>query len=178
MFLIDPGWHPAEDAEAETDVEDGDEADGPGVPLVAIVGGWLAGADGTLSRFNPNPDYEPSTPNSPTDPVDAALRLVTRGEMDTDVMFSIMQESGFAVALEEDGTPIVAPSPDDVPCLLVTTAPLHRALVHTENWQEVDAEELSGLLTEHDVDLLLNPGAVCSMRLIGQVVTENLVQTA
>ncbi|MCE7007343.1 type VII secretion system-associated protein [Kibdelosporangium philippinense] len=184
VFLIDPGWQPLEDeepaedkAEAEEQADGEEEPAGPGVPLTAIVGGWLAGADGSLSRFNPNPDYEPSTPNSPTDPVDAALRLVTRGEMDTDTMFSIMKEAGYAVALDENDAPIVAPAPDDVPSLLATTAPLHRKQVRTENWREVDVDELVALLNEHEVDLLLNPGAPCSMRLIGSVLADKLVQT-
>lgn len=173
VFLIDPGWEPAEDEDID-DTADEQDTSGPGVPLAAIVGGWLAGADGSLSRFNPNPDYEPSTPDSPADPVDAALRLVTRGEMDTDTMFSIMQEAGFGVALDEEDVPIVAPSPDDVPCLLVTTAPLHRTQVRTDKWQEVDAVDLIALIEKHQVDILLNPGAQCSMRLIGDVVARKL----
>jgi hypothetical protein len=176
FFLVDPAW-PAADQEAETAESDEDFVE-RGVPLAAIVGGWLVGADGSLSRFNPNPDYEPSTPDSPTDPVDAALQLASRGEMDTDTMFSIMRESGFAIALDEDDAPIVAPAPDGVECLLVTTAPLHRTEVRAEKWQEVDADGLRDLLAESEVDLLLNPGAASSTRLIGTVVTEKLAEAA
>lgn len=159
-FLIDPGWQP----------ENPDD----GVPLNVVVGGWLAAADGTLSRFHPNPDYEPSTPGSPTDPVDATLQLVTRGESTSEMLFSVIKESNFTVALDDQDEPLVAPSPDDVPSLLAATAPLHQGRVDTEHWREVTATELAGLLTEREVDLMLNPGAPSSIRLLGDVFARNV----
>ncbi|MFD9733138.1 type VII secretion system-associated protein [Umezawaea sp. NPDC059074] len=161
-FLVDPGWQ----------AENPDD----GVPLAAIVGGWLASADGTLSRFHPNPDYEPSTPGSPTDPVDATLQLVVRGESTSEMLFAVIKESTFAVALDDDDTPVVAPSPDDVPSLLVTTAPLHQGRVRTDKWRDVSAVELADLLVQQRVDLLLNPGAPSSMRLIGEVFARNVAE--
>ncbi|MEU3650079.1 type VII secretion system-associated protein [Lentzea sp. NPDC034063] len=159
-FLVDPGWAP----------ENPDD----GVPVTAIVGGWLAAADGELSRFHPNPDYQPLTPGSPTDPVDATLHLVARGEIDSDGLFSVIRESLFSVALDEQETPVVAPSPDDVPSLLVTTAPLHQDRVRTEHWREVTATELADLLVERGVDVLLNPGGPASMRLVGAAFARNV----
>jgi len=161
-FLIDPGWQP----------ENPDD----GVPLNVIVGGWLAPVDGGLSKFHPNPDYEPTTPGSPTDPVDATLQLVARGEMTSESLFSVIKESNFSVALDEQETPIVAPSPDEVPSLLVATAPLHQNRVRTEKWAEVDADGLAAMLVERGVDLLLNPGAPSSMRLIGDVFARKIAQ--
>jgi hypothetical protein len=160
-FLVDPGWTPANPDD--------------GVPVTAIVGGWLASADGTLSRFHPNPEYEPSAPGSPTDPVDATLHLVARGDMDSGGLFSIIKESVFSLALDEEQMPIIAPSPDDIPSLLVTTAPLHQDRVRTEHWRDVTATELADLLLERGVDVLLNPGGPASMRLVGNVFARYIV---
>jgi hypothetical protein len=159
-FLIDPGWQ----------AENPDE----GVPLNVIVGGWLASADGIVSQFYPNPDYEPTTPGSPTDPVDATLQLVTRGESTSEMLFAVIKESTFAVALDEHEAPIVAPSPDDVPSLLVTTAPFHQTRVRAEHWRDVTGTELADLLAEQGVDLLLNPGAPASIRLLGEAFARNV----
>jgi len=159
-FLVDPGWQ----------AENPDQ----GVPLNAIVGGWLASAGGTVSRFHPNPDYEPTTPGSPTDPVDATLRLVTRGESTSEMLFAVIRESTFAVALDEQETPIVAPSPDNVPSLLVTTAPCHQVRVRAEHWRDVTGTELADLLAAQGVDLLLNPGAPASIRLLGEAFARNV----
>jgi hypothetical protein len=93
-----------------------------------VVGGWLVAADDSISRFQPNPEYEPATPESPTDPLDAALRLAAKGEVDVDALFAVIREAEFAVALDTD-QPLIAPAPDEVPCLMVTTAPAHRGRV-------------------------------------------------
>jgi hypothetical protein len=154
-FLLDPGWQP-------------DDQDS-GVPLDAVVGGWLVSDGGTLSRFHPNAGYEPSAPGSPTDPVDAVLQLLTRGDSTSEMLFSVMKDASFSVALDEQGLPLVAPSPDDVPSLLVTTAPVHRGRVKTGHWREVTSLELAGLLEERGVDLMINPGAPSSIRLLADV---------
>ncbi|WP_218164778.1 hypothetical protein [Lentzea waywayandensis] len=79
------------------------------------------------------------------------------------------------MALDEDGRPIIAPSPDDVPSLLVSTAPAQRFRVQTGNWRaEVTAAELGELLQEYDVDVLFNPGGPASIRLIGGVFAESV----
>ncbi|GAA3680718.1 hypothetical protein GCM10022267_79350 [Lentzea roselyniae] len=186
VFLIDPAWRPqaaaangAEDAagNASSDAPEAtqepalQEIEGP--PQEAVVGGWLVQADGTVGRFRANPGYQPSHPESPTDPVDATLQLLVRGEVDSDALFAVIQESVFDVALGEGGKPIIAPAPDDVPSLLVSTAPAHRFRVHADDWRaEVTAGELSGLLQEYGVDVLFNPGGPASVRLIGDVFTE------
>jgi hypothetical protein len=201
FFLIDPAWQvpampDADDANdgAADDANDGaagDAADdhaesvGPAVqheveppPLAAIVGGWLVRTDGTVGRFEANPEYQPATPDSPTDPVDAALRLAARGEMEFDAVFSVLHEAVFGVALDEGEEPLIAPAPDEVPCLLVTTAPAHRSLVAAHAWREVDIEELSALLSEHEVDVLLNPGVSTSTRLLADTIERATVAPA
>ncbi|MEU5847823.1 type VII secretion system-associated protein [Saccharopolyspora shandongensis] len=179
VFLIDPAWQAQFAENAPDDDATDEESDGPaeqevqGPPLEAVVGGWLVTADGTVGRFRANPDYVPSQPGSPTDPVDATLQLLVRGEIDSDALFAVLKESVFDVALDAAGRPIIAPSPDDVPSLLVATAPAQRHRVHADDWRaEVTAAELSDLLQEHQVDVLFNPGAPASIRLVGEMFTE------
>ncbi len=144
-LLDDPAWQP----------ENADR----GVLVAAIVGGWLASAGGGLSTFHPNPDYEPFSPGSLTDPVGAALRLAACGAVTNESLFSVIEESNFPAALNDRDTPIVVPSPDDVPLLLVATAPSHQSRVRADHWEHVNAVELADLLLAHEVDVLLNPGA-------------------
>ncbi|MEV6712789.1 type VII secretion system-associated protein [Lentzea sp. NPDC051208] len=174
VFLIDPAWRPK--ATAETSPDEGPQpAEVEAPPIEAVVGGWLVAADGTVGRFDANPGYVPSRPGSPTDPVDATLQLLTRGEVDADALFAVMRECVFDVALDQEDRPIIAPSPDDVPSLLVSTAPVQRFRVHTDRWRTgVTAEELAELLLEYGVDVLFNPGGPASIRLIGDVFAKSV----
>jgi hypothetical protein len=158
VFLVDPAWQPPADG-----------AQNP--PAEAVVGGWLV-TDGTVGRFEANPDYEPLTPESATDPVDAALRLMAAGTVDAEALYSVMKEGEFGVALDEHEQPVIAPAPDNVPSLLVTTAPAHRSRVRCEAWQVVNAAELAGMLAAHEVDALVNPGAATSTRLLASTIAD------
>jgi hypothetical protein len=164
VFLIDPSWQ-AERGEGGADPEK--------PPLEAVLGGWFVAESGVTSRFHANPAYEPTTPDSPTDPVDAVLRLVVRGESEPDQLLDVMAESVFGLAVNAENTPVVVMSPDDVPCVIVATAPAHsrriaevEGLQDVEAWAEVNLGQLVGVLPEEGVDVLLNPGASSSMRLI------------
>ncbi|SFR29903.1 hypothetical protein SAMN04488564_12318 [Lentzea waywayandensis] len=44
-----------------------------------------------MGRFRANPDYRPSEAGSPTDPVDATLQLLMRGEVDSDALFAVIR---------------------------------------------------------------------------------------
>lgn len=169
VFLVDPEWQPSVVAEG-TAQGGGQEAEREieRPPLGAVVGGWLVTADGSISRFHPNPDYEPATPDSPTDPVDAALRLAAKGEVDVDALFAVIRESEFGVALDGADQPLIAPAPDEVPCLLVTTAPAHRGRVEVHGWRDVSVGDLVQLLQDNKVDALFNPGATTSTRLMAE----------
>ena len=107
VFLIDPAWRPEK------------EDDEP--PASAVVGGWFVNEEGTPGYFRPNPAYEPSSPDLPTDPVDAVLQLVVRGEATGEEVLEATQDVIFSVAVDEEGVAVVAPAPDDVPSVLVTT---------------------------------------------------------
>lgn len=159
VFLIDPEWRPAS-GQAETP------------PAAAVVGGWLVAEDGDVGTFNANPDYEPATASSPTDPLDAALRMSADGQVDTDALFAVLRASVVGVALDDEEQPIIAPAPDDVPSLLVTTAATHRKRVDAAGWLDASLEDLARLLAEHQVDVLVNPGASTSTRLLGSVITD------
>ncbi|WP_409179298.1 type VII secretion system-associated protein [Amycolatopsis sp. VS8301801F10] len=164
VLLVDPAWQPAPTT-GGTEV--------PSPPPRAVVGGWLARADGSVSRFEPNPSYEPAAHDSPTDPLDAVLRLTARGEADFDQLAAVFRESAFAVAVDTDESPLVAPSPDNIPCLLVTTAPAHRRRVRAAGWRPAGPLDLLRLLNDRDgVDLLLNPGSPGCLRLLADSVRE------
>ncbi|MFD8497741.1 type VII secretion system-associated protein [Amycolatopsis sp. NPDC059657] len=182
VFLIDPAWQ-AEQAEKPENSDNAEQTDSEEAPerppLEAVVGGWFVEQDGETSKFHANPAYEPSKPDSPTDPVDATLQLVVRGEAEPDQLLSTMVEGTFGVAVDDDNTPVVVLSPDEVPSVLVATAPAHsrrisevEALEGVAAWAEVTLGQLVGLLPEEGVDVLLNPGAPSSMRLIAAVLKE------
>ena len=101
FLMIDPAWRPA------------DEDDEP--PPEAVVGGWYLDSDGIAGRFHPNPDYEPSRPGLPTDPMDAVLQLALRGEIAGEEALRTADDVELSIALHADGAAVVAPAPDGVP---------------------------------------------------------------
>ncbi|WP_410611330.1 type VII secretion system-associated protein [Amycolatopsis sp. lyj-109] len=152
FLLMDPAWQP----EAENDTP----------PLSAVVGVWPLDSAGTVGKFHPNPDYEPSDENSPADPLDAVLHLAMRGEAEAELLQLMLRETVFDVAMNDEGRPVAATSPDDVPCVVVATAEVHRRRVNSPDWQRADLMELVELLDD-DVDVLFNPGGAASVRLTG-----------
>lgn len=150
-LVLDPAWQPAAEGEAP--------------PIEAVLGAWALDSDGVTGPFRANPGYVPSGPGSPTDPVDAAVRGAARGEHDEAAVLATMRDALFGIALDEQGAAIVAPAPDDVPSVLVTTAPAHTWRVDAPTWQEITAKDLADSLPAEGVDLLLNPGAPESMRI-------------
>ncbi|WP_199441884.1 type VII secretion system-associated protein [Umezawaea beigongshangensis] len=161
-FLIDPAWRPHEE--------------GATPPAEAIVGGWFVTADDRQGRFRPNPAYQPSSPDSPTDPADAAVRLVAGGDASGDDVLTALRQVVLGVAVDEDGDAIVIPSPDDVPSIVVTTAPLHRRTVRVPGWRDALLPEVAAALSESGVDLLVNPGSAASIRLLASAVVESLAE--
>jgi hypothetical protein len=159
LFLIDPEWRPAEDE--------------PDPPVTALIGAWRVigdGGDGVLGRFQPNPLYLPSTPDSPLDPVDAVLRALGRGECDIDQVAEVMAGVMFGVALDEKGQAIVRRAPDGVPSVLVATAHAYRDRVEAAGWRDVTLPQLAEALPAQGVDVLVNPGARTSMRVLADAV--------
>lgn len=158
MLMVDPGWQPTTDGETPPDE--------------VVVGGWFVDDDGNVAPFQGNPGYRPADPDAPTDPVDAALQLVLRGEAEGDQLLSALAEVVLGIAVDDEGLPVVAPAPDDVPSVLVTTAPLHRANVEVSGWVDLTVADLVEALPEEGVDVLLNPGAARSMRVLASALLE------
>jgi hypothetical protein len=162
-FMVDPAWRPAGDKDEP--------------PWEAVVGGWFVQEDGEVSLFRPNPSYQPSRPDLPTDPLDVSLQLRGRGNGDADDVLAALQDVLLGVAVDEQGMALVAPAPDDVLSVLVTTAPRHRARVDAAGWRDVTLAQLAEALPTEGVDVLLNPGAPASMRLTADTVRRTVAET-
>jgi hypothetical protein len=158
LVFVDPEWVPSEDE--------------PDPSAERIVGAWVLETDGSMGRFTANPEYEPLTPSSPTDPVDGLLRRVASGESDGDGVLPVMDGTALSMALAEDGSALVVLAPDDVPSVAVTSAPFHRQAVPADAWREVTLAELAAALPDSGVDVLVNPGAATSIRVLASAVRD------
>ncbi|GHH56536.1 type VII secretion system-associated protein [Lentzea cavernae] len=162
LLLMDPGWEPE------------DEGEPP--PLRAVVGVWAVEGQGAIGKFQANPDYVPSDGSSPSDPVDAALRLVLRGELPIEQARGVLAEVLVDVAMNGDGRPLVVRSPDDVPCVVVCTGQVHRDRTASPDWWRTGLAGLTGLLGEFDC--LINPGGPAAIRLTGDFLREERPEAA
>lgn len=141
------------------------------VPTHVILGAWLVDEAGNPSRFHPNPEYRPSTPDSPLDPVDAVLRALADGQDVADELSVVLRDSVLGIATGEGGTAVVRPAPDGVPSVQVTTSYGHRASVGDDvRWLDVTVEELAEALPQQGVDVQLNPGSPASMRVLADAI--------
>jgi hypothetical protein len=159
--LIDPEWRPRFPDEQP--------------PAEAMVGAWPLDEHGNHGLFQPNPDFVPANDESPSDPVDAVLRLINRGEADAGALIPTVRNAVLEVAVSEDGRLLIGPAPDDVPCVAVTTAAVHRKRVGIEHWGQITADELVQVLPE-GTDILLNPDGPAAMRLLASALRENVEQ--
>ncbi|MDQ7810879.1 type VII secretion system-associated protein [Amycolatopsis sp. A133] len=159
FLLMDPAWSPA----AENDAP----------PVEAVVGLWPVAEDGGLGKFRANPEYVPADEHSPSDPLDAVLRLVLQGRAEAGHIQLVVRETLVDVAMNGDGRPLVTRSPDDVPCVVVATGEPHRRRVAAPDWRRVDLAELTALLAD-GVDVLFNPGGPAAVRLTGDFLRESL----
>ncbi|MFI9009975.1 type VII secretion system-associated protein [Actinosynnema sp. NPDC053489] len=162
FLLMDPAWQPEREDEAP--------------PVRAVVGLWPVDPDGVVGRFRTNPSYEPSDPDSPSDPLDAVLRLLMRGEAESDQLRLLLRDSLFDLAMNGDGRPLVMRSPDDVPCVVVATSEPHRRRVSSPDWRRLDLADLVDLLAD-DLDVLINPGGPAAVRLLGDFMRRTRVMS-
>ena len=155
-LLMDPQWMPTAD---ETEP-----------PVASIMGLWPVDENGELGRFRANPDYEPSDPDAPADPLDALFRMLIVRRAEPDQARLLLRDSEYEVALGPGGGPLIVPSPDEVDCLLVATSPAHRLdSPKVGSWRHVGIEQLTDLLPE-GIDVLFNPGSPGSVRLVAAFV--------
>ncbi|WP_370942213.1 type VII secretion system-associated protein [Amycolatopsis sp. cg5] len=155
ILLFDPAFEPDQQDE---------------VPSHVVLGAWLLNEAGVPSRFQPNPHYRPSTPDSPLDPVDAVLRALVRGEDVADQLPVVLRDSVLGIAAHADGTAVIRPAPDGVPSVQVATSYGHRAAVGDVGWLDVTLGQVAGALPAEGVDVLLNAGSPASMRLTASAV--------
>ncbi|APU16970.1 MULTISPECIES: type VII secretion system-associated protein [Actinoalloteichus] len=139
--------------------------EGESPPPDEIVGAWPYDGQGGFGVFEPNPGYVPSGPEIPTDPADAAIRLALGGdESATGEIVPLLWNAALETPVADDGTPLIATSPDGVPCVVVTTAAINRGRVEAPLWRRVTAGELVELLPP-ETDLFINPDGPAAMRL-------------
>ena len=155
ILLIDPEW------QAE------DDLDTP--PFEAVVGLWPLEPDGSAGPFRSNPDYRPVTENSPSDPVDALLRLTLRGDAEVEHLQVVLRDCLVDQAMNGDGRPLITRSADGVPCAVVATSTPHRSRIVSPDWRRVGLPALVADLPD-GMDLLLNPGGPAAVRLTGDFV--------
>ncbi|WP_133794407.1 type VII secretion system-associated protein [Actinokineospora alba] len=160
FLLTDSAWEPASEGESP--------------PIEAVVGMWPVEEGGKLGKFQPNPDHVPSDEDSPTDPVDAVLRLVLQGRAEAEHIQLMLRDSLFDIAMNGDGRPLVTKSPDDIPCVVVATGEAHRRRYSAPDWKRIDLDELVVMLAD-GVDVLFNPGGVASVRLTGDFIRETMM---
>lgn len=159
--LVDPEWRPRFPDEQP--------------PTQAMAGGWPLDEQGNPGKFQPNPEFVPVNDASPTDPIDAVLRLINKGEADVDALIPTVRDAVLEVAVAEDGALLIGPAPDGAPCVAVATAAVHRQRVGNEHWGQVTADELVRVLPEN-TDILLNPAGPASMRLLADALRASVAQ--
>lgn len=150
FVLLDPSWRPSRSDEQP--------------PPEAVAGRWMLDADGKPGPFQPNPDYLPGDQDTPTDPTDALLRLIMRGENVGEQLIPTVRDSVVEVAVDERDQPLVTPAPDGMLCVLVATSPAHRTGLPPDRWWPVVGSRLPEVVPE-DVDILLNADGPAPFRL-------------
>lgn len=160
VFLTGPAWQ--------------DNGDPP--PPDAVVGGWAVDPDGVTGSFRANPAYVPSVEALPTDPVDACLRLVNQGAADGDQLLTAICTTELAIAIDDEGTAVVVPAPDGEPAVMVATAPSHHHQVSNVSWLATTAADLAVALPDEGVDVLINPGAADSVRVVAGALKAAVVE--
>ncbi|WBC01028.1 type VII secretion system-associated protein [Micromonospora sp. WMMA1976] len=155
VFLLDPEW-PAGDDEP---------------PFEAVLGVWQVGEDGEVGEFRGNPDYRRHFPDSPTDPLDAVLRLIAAaGAVRPAHLRAVLRASTLHLAVNGDGRPLVVHAPDDERCVVVATGEPHREPVPAPGWRLLDLAGLAAVAGDRDV--LVNPGGPAPARLAAAFLRE------
>lgn len=150
FVLFDPNW--AGDPTQDTP------------PAEVMVGGWRLEQDGTLGPFRPNPGYRPQTPDTPSDPLDALLRLITAGEDRSDQIIPALTHTVVEIACDDQNEPRTALSPDNIPCVVVVTAEIHKHQLAVPRWLPVLGARLPETVPD-GTDVWFNPGSDHPFRL-------------
>ncbi|MFE3445677.1 type VII secretion system-associated protein [Nocardia sp. NPDC059180] len=151
FVLLDPKWQASSPGEVP--------------PAAVIAGGWLLDEAGETGPFQPNPDYAPRDPSTPTDPTDAVLRLIADGEQLGEQLVQALCDSVVQIACDRNNAPVVGSAPDGLACVFVATAMAHQHGVSADRWWPVVGAELPGIVPA-GADILLNPGGPAEFRLV------------
>ncbi|HEX7305447.1 type VII secretion system-associated protein [Lentzea sp.] len=92
----------------------------------AVLGLWPVEDGGEFGKFRANPGYVPEGGRSPSDLLDAVLRLVLQGRAEAEHIQLVLRDSYCDIAMNGGGNPLVTKSPDDVLCVVVATGEVHR----------------------------------------------------
>ncbi|MEV6430042.1 type VII secretion system-associated protein [Nocardia sp. NPDC051463] len=134
-------------------------------PSEVIVGGWMMNENGSAGPFQPNPDYVPAGEATPTDPLDAILRLIAEGEPRlADEFVSIMLDSVVEIGCDEDNQPAVTTASDGIPCALIATAQWQKRGIAVDSWWPVVGSALPDIVPA-GTDILVNPNGYAPFRL-------------
>src|SRR5262245_43525914 len=75
-------------------------------PPAKIVGGWRMDGAGEIGPFQANPGYEPSSEDTPTDPLDAVLRLIAAGENLGKHLVALFRDTVVEVGVDDSDGPM------------------------------------------------------------------------
>ncbi|WP_328406951.1 type VII secretion system-associated protein [Nocardia sp. NBC_00403] len=141
--------------------------DGPSAtpPPEATVGGWMVEVDGTIGPFEPNPGYLPADDSTPSDPIDAMLRLIAAGEKLGDELVAMICHSVVEIGCGDDDLPLIGAAPDGAPCVVVATAAVQKRTVDVDRWMLMVGSDLPRIVPR-GVDIMLNPSGVAPFRLL------------
>ncbi|MEC3920258.1 type VII secretion system-associated protein [Nocardia sp. CDC160] len=142
------------------------DAESP-LPSGAMVGGWRLGENGRPGPFQPNPHYRPHDGATPTDPLDAVLRLFAAGEDVGHRIVPMVLGAVLQIGCDERGAPRPCRAPDGAPCVAVVTAEVHKRRVNVDRWLSITGDCLPEL-TPPGADILFNPGGPAQFRLVAK----------
>lgn len=142
------------------------DSDGPSAtpPPEATVGGWMVEEDGTIGPFEPNPGYRPAD-DTPSDPIDAMLRLIATGEELGDELVATIRHSVVEIGCDTDNTPLIGAAPDGAPCVVVATAAVQKQALDVDSWVRTLGSDLPRIVHQ-GVSIMLNPSGVAPFRLL------------
>ncbi|NKY85690.1 type VII secretion system-associated protein [Nocardia veterana] len=157
LVLTAPGWGT-------------DEATQQELPPEAIIGGWQIDEDGRSGPFEPNLAYLPADESWPSDPLDAILRQAAADPSQSIDKRNLIRDfiatlwnSVVDIGCDADGRPLLCTS-EDVPCVLITTAAVHRQGVEVDRWRPLVGDRIADAVPA-GVEVLINPNSPASCRL-------------
>lgn len=154
FVLLDPAW------QASTP--------GSAPPADVIVGGWMLGEDNILGPFQPNPHYVPGDEATPTDPVNAILRLIVDGADLADQLVALVRDTVVEIGCDKQDQLLMVEAVGGPRYALVVTADVHKCRVEAARWWPV----LGSMLPEvvpRGAGILFNPGDPAQFRLAPEV---------